>query len=270
MAVAERSLLAVFAHPDDESLICGGTLARYAAAGVAVTLVCATRGQAGDSADPAVASAEMLAAAREAELREAAAALGVADVRLLDYRDGTLAEVPFPEGAERLGALVAATRPTVVITFGPEGVYGHPDHVAVHRWTKEAFHLARSAEGEPAAADGRPRRLYYCAPPRSWYRALSERARVLSLPDRYGPMLDWLGVPDELVTARLDVAAAAPARMAAIRAHVTQREINEPFFVLPDADMLELLAAEWFTRSWPPMPSESPLETDLFGDDEPC
>jgi LmbE family N-acetylglucosaminyl deacetylase len=269
------TLLAVFAHPDDESYLCGGTLARYAAAGARVVLVCATRGEAGEIADPALAAADTLPAVREAELRVAAEALGIAEVHLLDFRDGTLMDVPFLDGVEQVSALMAAARPTIVLTFGPEGVYGHPDHVAVHRWTKEAF-----LHGEQALAerDGEPRgrvtapppitpaaeRLYYCAPPRSWYRAVSERCQARGVHDRYGPRVEVLGVPDELVTARLDVAAYAPRRLAAIRAHATQLPADHPWATLPEPDILPLFAAESFTRAWPRPPIGAPLEADLF------
>src|SRR5215218_11020651 len=101
-AIRPATLLAVFAHPDDESYLCGGTLAHYAAAGVRVALVCATLGEAGDIADAALAARETLPAVREGELRAAAGLLGLADVHLLGYEDGTLAAVPFPEGAERI------------------------------------------------------------------------------------------------------------------------------------------------------------------------
>src|SRR5215207_2399139 len=101
------TLLAVFAHPDDESYVCGGTLARYAAAGVRVVLLCATRGEAGEIADPALAARDELPAMREAELRAAAERLGIVEIHLLDYQDGTLPAVAFPEGVERVSAIVA-------------------------------------------------------------------------------------------------------------------------------------------------------------------
>jgi LmbE family N-acetylglucosaminyl deacetylase len=254
--MAPPTLLAVFAHPDDESYVCGGTLAQWAARGGRVVLACATRGEAGEIAEAALARRDDLAAVREGELRAAAAHLDIGEVHLLNYADGTLGQVAFPEGVERLGPVVAAAQATIVLTFGPEGVYGHADHVAVHRWTKEAFHLARQAGSEA--------RLYYCAPPRSWYRAVSERCRARGVPDRYGPRLDVLGVPDELVTTRLDVAAEAPARLAAIRAHRTQLPADHPFATLPDADLHELLAVECFTRAWPPLPRHSPVENGLL------
>jgi len=269
------TLLAVFAHPDDESYLCGGTLARYAAAGARVVLLCATRGEAGEIAAPDLAAAHTLPAVREAELRAAAAALGVAAVHLLDYRDGALMDVPFLEGVERVAALIAAGQPTVVLTFGPEGVYGHPDHVAVHRWTKEAFlYGAPAPQGDGREPPGRvtapppiaptAARLYYCAPPRSWYRAIAERCRARGVHDRYGPRADVLGVPDELVTTRLDVASYAAQRLAAIRAHATQLPANHPYRTLPAPDILDLFSTEWFTRVWPRPPIGAPLETNLF------
>jgi LmbE family N-acetylglucosaminyl deacetylase len=276
-AAPAPTLLAVFAHPDDESYLCGGTLARYAAAGGRVVLLCATRGEAGESAAPALAAPDALPAVRETELRAAATLLGVAEVHLLDYRDGALMDVPFLEGVEQVAARIAAARPTVVLTFGPEGVYGHPDHVAVHRWTKEAFlHGAPAPEDEEREPRGRvtapppltptAERLYYCAPPRSWYRAVAARCRARGVHDRYGPRADVLGVPDELVTTRLDVAPYAARRLAAIRAHATQLPANHPFATLPEPDILDLFSTEWFTRAWPRPPAGAPWESDLFGD----
>jgi LmbE family N-acetylglucosaminyl deacetylase len=244
-------LLAVFAHPDDESYLCGGTLAHYAAAGLRVALVCATLGEAGDIAEPVLAARETLPAVREGELRAAAGLLGLADVHLLGYEDGTLAAIRFPEGAERVAACLRAYRPDVVLSFGPEGVYGHPDHVAVHRWTKEALQLYRAEGDQPGPRPEFPR-LYYVAPPRSWYRAVSARTRERGVPDRYGPRLDVLGVPDELVTTYVVVGAAAAARVAAIRAHRSQLFADHPFATLPEADLRELFAVEHFTRAWPP------------------
>ena len=242
------TLLAVFAHPDDESYLCGGTLAHYAAAGLRVSLVCATLGEAGDIADPAIAARETLPTVREGELRAAAELLGLADVQLLGYQDGTLAAVPFPEGAERVAQCLQTIRPDVVVSFGPEGVYGHPDHVAVHRWTKEAVTIYCGDGADPPQRRPFPR-LYYVAPPRSWYRLVSERTRQRGVPDRYGPRLDVLGVPDELVTTRVSVGEAAAARVAAIRAHRSQLFADHPFATLPEADLRELFAVEYFTRA---------------------
>lgn len=146
------SLLAIFAHPDDESFTVGGALARYAAEGVEVSLLCATRGEAGiEGMGPGEA-----ARVREQELRAACAVLGVSKVRFLGYRDGELAQVDPAEVTARMAQTMRELRPQVVITFGPDGISGHPDHVAVSRLVTAAFDVA--------ASEGFVRRLYYVAP----------------------------------------------------------------------------------------------------------
>jgi LmbE family N-acetylglucosaminyl deacetylase len=133
-----RRLLGVFAHPDDEVFCAGGTMARAAEAGAEVMIVSATRGERGQIRDPGAATRHTLGAVREGELRAAAAELGVRRVQVLGYPDGTL-----PHHRSSLGAAIAdITRqfdPDTVITFGPDGGYGHPDHVAVSGLTTAAF-----------------------------------------------------------------------------------------------------------------------------------
>ena len=154
--MGEMTLVAVLAHPDDESFGIGGTLARYSAGGVRVDLVVATRGEAGVPGMPSWQTATM----REAELRLACAELGVRRLEFLGFADGHLSEADDDTAIARLVHILRHLRPDVVITFGPEGVTGHPDHVAVHRWTTEAFdRLNGQAEC--------PRRLYYIVPSES-------------------------------------------------------------------------------------------------------
>src|SRR5262245_4684681 len=120
-------LMAVLAHPDDESLGIGGTLARYAAEGVETYLVTATRGErgrlgeGGEKPPP-----DVVCRVREAELREAAQVLGIREVQFLDYRDGDLDQVNVAEAVARIAGHLRRVRPHIVITFGPEGAYGHP------------------------------------------------------------------------------------------------------------------------------------------------
>ncbi|MER3515271.1 MAG: GlcNAc-PI de-N-acetylase, partial [Chloroflexota bacterium] len=152
-----RSLLSVFAHPDDESFGVGGTLAYYAAQGHRVALG-ATRGDVGEIADPALATPQTLGDVRTAELNCAAQVLGVSKIILLGYRDSGMAgtpenqdprafmNAPAEEVVERLVGIIRRLRPQVVITFDPYGGYGHPDHIAIHRHTVAAFHAA----GDPA------------------------------------------------------------------------------------------------------------------------
>lgn len=145
------TLLAVLAHPDDESFGLGGTLALYAERGVAVHLICATRGEAGDMDPVFLNGFESIADKREDELRCAAGALGLAGVHFLGYRDsgmpGTadnfhpecLAACSVNEVSEQITHYIRLLKPEVVITFDPIGGYRHPDHIAVHKATVQAF-----------------------------------------------------------------------------------------------------------------------------------
>lgn len=132
------ALLAVLAHPDDESMGMGGLLARHAAAGVPVHLLCVTRGGAGWQGKPAGARPEDLPDVRAAELAEAAAVLGLESVVLWDYPDGDVPGCDLAELAGRIGEVIAALRPRAVVGWGPDGGYGHTDHIAVGRCTDEA------------------------------------------------------------------------------------------------------------------------------------
>jgi LmbE family N-acetylglucosaminyl deacetylase len=133
-----RRLLGVFAHPDDEVFCAGGALAQAAEAGAQVMIVSATRGEQGQIRDPAAATRRTLGAIRERELRAAAAELGVQHVQVLDYPDGTLRHHRFSLGVVTAD-IIREFDPDTVITFGPDGGYGHPDHVAISELTTQAF-----------------------------------------------------------------------------------------------------------------------------------
>src|SRR5215471_7137199 len=135
-----RRLLGVFAHPDDEVLCAGGTMARVAEAGAEVMIVSATRGERGQIRDPAAATRRTLGAVREAELRAAAAELGVQRVQVLSYPDGALTQHRPALGAE-IADIMRRFDPDTVVTFGADGGYGHPDHVAISRLTTQAFRV---------------------------------------------------------------------------------------------------------------------------------
>jgi LmbE family N-acetylglucosaminyl deacetylase len=154
-----RRLLGVFAHPDDEVYCAGGTMARAAEAGAEIMIVSATRGERGQIRDPAAATRRTLGTVREDELRAAAAELGVRRVQVLDYPDGALQQHRSSLGAAIAG-IIRQFDPDTVITFGADGGYGHPDHVAVSGLTTGAFRtLARSHHRE--------QRLYHAVfPPR--------------------------------------------------------------------------------------------------------
>jgi LmbE family N-acetylglucosaminyl deacetylase len=142
--------MAVLAHPDDESLGFGGTLAKYASEGVETFLVTATRGENGryrghSPGEGPHHGPAALGRIREAELRAAASALGIRDVSLLDYRDRDLDRASPHEAVERIVRHLRRVRPHIVVTFGPDGAYGHPDHVAVSQFTTAAIVAAADA-----------------------------------------------------------------------------------------------------------------------------
>ena len=163
-------LLGVFAHPDDETFCAGGTFARYAEQGAEIMVVSATRGQAGQIRDAAAGRRRTIAAVREAELRLACERLGITKVRCLDHVDGTLADAAFPALVDEVAEVICEFRPDVVITFGPDGGYGHPDHVTISAVTTAACERAAGPGHRPgrtaARSLRRPPRLYYrCFPP---------------------------------------------------------------------------------------------------------
>ncbi len=181
-------LMAVLAHPDDECLGFGGTLAKYAAEGVYTSVVTATRGEAGryrgippGEGHP---GAEALGRIREAELRAAAAALGVSEIALLDYRDQELDQAAPLEAIGRIVAHLRRVRPQVVITFAPDGAYGHPDHVAICQLTTAAV-VAAADPGfmldgpERAHGPHAVSKLYYLAWPAAAHSAYEEAFRKL-------------------------------------------------------------------------------------------
>ncbi len=231
--MTDRRLLGVFAHPDDESRIVGGTLAKYASEGVTISLVVATRGEAGECGEPPLCTPEELPRVREAELREACAILGVQDLTILDHRDGTLAAV---DRAELIGQIVEAirrVRPHVLLTFGPEGRTLHPDHIAIHEAATAAFELAADAHAYPAQ-DWPP-----FAVPKLYYSAIPER-QARSTAWRFP------SIPDEEATVALDVTPwVGQKKRATNEAHRTQAH-DQPFGNLPEAERWEELSREYF------------------------
>ena len=228
---AARRLLLVHAHPDDESIGTGATIARYAADGAQVTLVTCTLGELGEVIPPELAylagTGDRLGAHRMTELAAACAALGVRDQRFLGgpgrWRDSGMMGLPDNDSpdcfwqadvgvaAAELARIVREVRPQVLVSYDANGFYGHPDHIQAHRVAAEAIHLAtRPGPGQGAGNDGiRPwqvAKFYATAMPRSV-------AAADGLPY-------W--VPDDQVTTEIDGTAYLPAKTAALRAHATQ------------------------------------------------
>ena len=213
------TLLAVFAHPDDEAFSVGGTLTHYARRGVRVVLACATRGEAGKITVPGM-TVDDLGAQREQELREACRALEIPDPVFLDYHDSgryertrhddpaALMNVNPLDIEVKLRALIEEVQPQVMVTFDPHGGYGHVDHLQMQRAATGAFFSTGHLPG------GGPQRLYYTA-------LSTEAARGIA---RMGQDLDPLvyGVSEGTVAVQMDVTPYAANKRAALAAHGTQ------------------------------------------------
>ncbi|MDL2344642.1 PIG-L deacetylase family protein [Deinococcus sp. MIMF12] len=216
---AQPTLLAVFAHPDDEAFSVGGTLTHYARRGVRVVLACATRGEAGKITVPGM-TVDDLGQQREAELREACRVLEIGEPVFLDYHDSgryertrhddplALMNVNPLDVEVKLRALIEQVRPQVVVTFDPHGGYGHVDHLQIHRATTAAFFSTGHLPG------GGPQRLYYTA------MSHEAAAGIARMGQDLNPLV--YGVSADTVAVRLNVAAYAENKKAALAAHGTQ------------------------------------------------
>jgi N-acetyl-1-D-myo-inositol-2-amino-2-deoxy-alpha-D-glucopyranoside deacetylase len=240
-AESERRLLLVHAHPDDESIGTGATMAKYAAEGAGVTLVTCTLGEMGEIIPPALGhlTPDQLGEYRIGELKSACAELGVTDHRFLGgpgrWRDSGMMGTPpnqdprcfwqasVEEAALVLVQVITQVRPDVIVTYDANGFYGHPDHIQAHRVSRRAYDLAC----DPARAS-----LYATAAP------------------------DFTDV-----TTRVDANAYLDRKIAAMRAHATQITVNEPNFTLSNNIRQELQGTECYTR----LAGPGGTSTDLFG-----
>src|ERR1700730_8387133 len=223
-----RRLLLVHAHPDDESIGTGATIARYAAEGAQVTLVTCTRGELGEVIPPELAylseDGDRLAEYRITELATACAALGIDDQRFLGgpgrWRDSGMMGLPdndepssfwqadVDEAARELVAVITEVRPQVVVTYDENGFYGHPDHIQAHRVAWRAFQLAP-------------------------WRAAKFYATADGAGDR--------------VTTEIDGTRYLDAKIAAMRAHATQIAVATPFFALSNKVRRRIMGHEYYT-----------------------
>jgi N-acetyl-1-D-myo-inositol-2-amino-2-deoxy-alpha-D-glucopyranoside deacetylase len=285
----QRRLLLVHAHPDDESIGTGATMAKYAAEGAGVTLVTCTLGELGEVIPPQLAHLAAdarggLGEYRIGELAAACAALGVSDHRFLGgpgrWRDSGMMGLPsndvpgcfwqadVDEAAGELLAVIREVRPQVMISYDANGFYGHPDHIQAHRVAWRAFELA----------DGLVTKFYATAVPRSVLADAIDALRSSSGDGSFpggGPDFRQLesvdelpfGVPDEDVTTEIDAAAYLEQKLAAMRAHATQIAVNSPFFALSDNVGQRAFGRECYTLlAGPRGPGSGPCgrESDLF------
>ncbi|SEN08224.1 mycothiol conjugate amidase Mca [Actinacidiphila rubida] len=274
-------IMAVHAHPDDESSKGAATLAHYAAQGVEATVVTCTGGERGDVLNPLLDTPEVradLPAVRRREMAAAAAVLGVRQ-RFLGFADsGLVAEgEPLPDGcfalqdvavaAERLVAVIREIRPHVVVTYDPSGGYPHPDHVQTHRVAVAAFDAAGEEAAYPDAGPAwRPDKLYYLAAySRSWFETLHNGMLAAGVPSAMGAVLDdwpdW--APDLSPTTRVVCDGHFATRDRAFRAHATQAAPDAPFFAHPRDLERRLWPTEDYVLARSRRPARLP-EANLF------
>jgi LmbE family N-acetylglucosaminyl deacetylase len=261
-------LLAVLAHPDDESLGMGGTLARYAAEGVETHLVTATRGEHGRRGNLRNGSAAELGALREAELMAAARVLGISEVRFLDYPDGALDQADPCEAAARIAVHIRRIRPHVVLTFGPEGGYGHPDHIAISQLTSSAIlHAAgQASDRRRSGGDDAPHqvsKLYFMAWTQKKWDAYQTalrtlRAKVDGVERQATPWPDWA------VTTVIDTVDYWPVVWRAVSCHETQMSIYRNLAQLPEEHHRAIWGSQEFYRAFSLVNGGREVETDLF------
>ncbi|WP_084701390.1 N-acetyl-1-D-myo-inositol-2-amino-2-deoxy-alpha-D-glucopyranoside deacetylase [Cryptosporangium arvum] len=279
MSLPARRLLLVHAHPDDETITTGATMARYAAEGAHVTLVTCTLGEEGEILVPALAGlaadqADQLGGYRIGELDVALKALGVTDQRFLGgtgrYRDsGMIAtpqndhprafwRAPVEDAAAWLADVIREVQPQVVVTYDPEGLYGHPDHIQAHRVTMRAIELA--------ADSWRVAKVYYPSEPRSLLaRGIETFATSAENPFAGERDVDALPfvTPDEKLGARIDGSAFALAKQAAMRAHATQVDPGTWLHALAENLGVEPVGVEYYIRAVGESGGAG-LEDDLF------
>jgi LmbE family N-acetylglucosaminyl deacetylase len=257
-------LLAILAHPDDESLGVGGTLAYYAARGVETHVLTATRGERGRFFDNRARPADAeVGRVREQELRAAARALAVREVTLLDYHDGALDAADPADAVARIVAQLRRIRPEVVITFSQDGAYGHPDHIAISQLTNAAVVAAADATYASAAAPHRVSKLYYFAwPPQLWDRYQRVFKKLISKVDDVDRQANpW---PEWMLTTRIDARAHWQTVWRAVQCHETQMAMYEKLGTLTPEQHELLWGDQYFYRVFSFVNGGRQIESDLF------
>jgi N-acetyl-1-D-myo-inositol-2-amino-2-deoxy-alpha-D-glucopyranoside deacetylase len=290
--VAARRVLFVHAHPDDEVIGTGATMAAYAAApDTHVTLVTCTLGEMGEVLVPELITlradrGDQLGGYRIGELDRACAALGVTDHRFLGgpgrWRDSGMMGTPanddprclwradLDEATAALVAVVREVRPQVVVTYDANGAYGHPDHIRAHDVTTRAFTAAADPAFAPeTGSPWQPSKLYHTAVPKSMLQAGIDYFRAEGRSTEFfegAASADELpiGVPDDEVTTEIEAGGFFEAKVAALRAHATQVAVDGMFFALADRVGQQAWGTEHYILVTPPGGVPGGRETDLF------
>lgn len=260
-------LMGVLAHPDDESLGMGGTLAKYASEGIETYVVTATRGERGRYGDlDEFPGFEGVGRMREAELRAATNELGVKEVHFLDYMDGDLDKADPAEAVGKIATLIRQVRPHVIITFGPEGAYGHPDHIAISQFAMAGVVAATDSNYKISGNELPPHRvskLYYMEwNHEKWaaYQAAFKdlKTTVDGVERRATPWPDWV------ISTIIDTKDHWHTAWRAISCHKTQMEIYGKLTHLSDESHQSLWGSQEFYRVFSLVNGGRKRETDLF------
>jgi LmbE family N-acetylglucosaminyl deacetylase len=260
-------LLAVFAHPDDESMGMGGTLAKYSAEGVDTHLVCATRGERGwfgpEEENPGLKS---VGQTRAIELQNAVRELGMRSLSFLDYMDGDLDRADHGEAIGRIVTHIRRIKPQVVVTFPPDGNYGHPDHIAIGQFASAAIVCAAdsSYEGGGQLAPHRVSKLYYMVDGENFINLLSPFMgdMTFAVDDQIRAEFPW---KDWMITTRIEMAGYCSAAWKAIKCHQSQLPTLGVLADMPADSAAAVLAMQGtFYRVFSLVNGGRRVETDLF------
>lgn len=263
-----RRLVLVHAHPDDETLGTGGTIARYSSEGAHVCLITCTNGEAGEIADvPGLGPPEeirpKLGEVRRAELIEACRRLGTVDLRMLGYHDSGMQGTPendapvafvnqdLEEVARRIAVILEEIRPQVLITYNEFGGYGHPDHIRAHQAAVRAAALTQVPK------------LYHTAFPKGLMRAGSELAASIGIDMFSEEDIETIGTDDADVTSVVDCTAFVTQKFAALEAHRTQLGTTQMFLQIPE-EFRSGFGLEHYVLAISKVPRRDGIESDLF------
>jgi LmbE family N-acetylglucosaminyl deacetylase len=259
-------LLTIFPHPDDESLGMGGVLAKYAAEGVQVTLVCLTRGERGwpgpKETNPGF---QELGELRERELRCAAQALGAHEIVFLGYLDGDVDRQDPAEITAKIAAEIRRVQPQVVVTFGPDGAYGHPDHIACSQFTHTAVIRAADARFIDSLAQHpyAVKKLYYMVDSIPLVEIIRQTLGGINFTVDGENRHHW-GWPDWMITTRIDAQDYASTAWDAILCHQSQLPGMPGLEQMPEAQRRQVWGVGNFYRALSFVNADRAKEDDLF------
>ena len=257
-------LMAIFPHPDDETLGLGPTFARYAAEGIETYLVCATHGERGwfesEGPDPGF---EGVARIRTGELQRAADNLGLHEVTFLDYIDGDVDQANPAEIIRKLVAQIRRVRPQVIVTFAPDGGYGHPDHIALSQFTNAAIVCAADESHEDGLASHRVSKFYYMVDSVDIVRAANEAFGGLHM-EIDGVIRHHVGWEDWQITTVLNNQKDMDKVKKAIQCHKSQLAGYSPIGEMSVSELTKLFGTGYFYRTFSLVNGGRKVETDLF------